>query len=1217
MGRREAQGTGVDDQATGTSAAARWATLTGLAWCTAVAVGNAAVSHSVVVPSLLVIGPMIACTFADPRRTAAVGAYATGLAVVLGLPDNNLGSSGQVVRAVAVLLVSVTTVLLAHLRDQRAAQLERARAAEAEERRRRVGAEAAARFVSVAGALAAANAPDQVAEALFAAARDGLGADGAVLGTLGSDGVLRAGRRLGSAGAAGTVGSDVPVTAGHPLAEVVDGGRALIAEDPGPLLARWPELVAFDGGRVGSLAVLPMIVSGRVVGTLAIVWDGRRRFDPGDRDFLTSLAAQGAQALERARLTLLGVDDAVRAQRLQHLSAALAAAATPVEVAGAALHEGRLALGARAGLLRVPTAGGTRTRCLRIDGNPVAAAAAELPAAGTPHGEVLAGGGPLFFTDRAEVVQTYPAMEEIVAGLGDGAVVYLPLPGPGRVVGVLAFSFDLAHEFDEAERRFLFTLSGLCAQALQRAELLERERAARERLGLLAELTRLLSGSLDPEAVIVRLVDLVTGRLARTCVVLVPGRGGLRLEVVRGDGIAPRAVARLRPRLVVPTDGDTPAARAFRTGLPQQALASPESAAAAGYRPIPGSDPGALLGPTTAVLAVPLLAQGQVLGVMSFIGAPGGEGFDQDDVALAGEVAARAGTALANATRFQREHDVADTLQRAVLPRHLPGVPGLMVDAEYRAGTAGTYAGGDWYDVARLRGGLVLFSVGDVMGKGAPAAALMGQVRSALRAYAAEDPSPAAVLDRLDQLFDALGETDLVTAVVGTLAPATGEVRLANAGHPAPVLLTASGPVAVEGGRSMILGSGLGPARRPEHRLTLAPGDTLLLYSDGLIERRGEPLTEGLARLLATASSLIRPTGPGQRPAAALVERMGVERAGTQQDDVVVLSLHRPPAPARTGATGGPAGDELHLPPEVQSTTRARHWTVSALADLGEEVAATAGLLVSELVTNAVLHTGTEVVVRLHRRADRIRVDVADGSTELPVHKGYERDAATGRGLGLFELLASEWGVVRAEGGKVVWFEIPVDVPLGLDTPLPPLAGPGPVPGPAGGLALEPEGGEAVAVRLVGMPMDLVRRTSEHYDALYREFRLLSEDVAETRAVPARLTGLIAEMGTRFQGLNAGSENVWQANLRRAEPVGDLALDVPPALLPAIAHYDDLLEEADTYCRSGVLLTLPPEPAVVALRRWVMDEFRRQVAGNDPVPWSASRWATELTPAPR
>ncbi len=227
----------------------------------------------------------------------------------------------------------------------------------------------------------------------------------------------------------------------------------------------------------------------------------------------------------------------------------------------------------------------------------------------------------------------------------------------------------------------------------------------------------------------------------------------------------------------MPYDSDAPAALAHRTGRMQ--LASLEL-----------DDEGH--GGKSTALAVPLTANGEVIGVMTFLDGPG-RAFEADDVSLATEVASRTGVALSNATRFQREHVVAEVLQRAVLPESLPQIDGLQLDAEYRPGVAGSYAGGDWYDVFELGVDAVCFSVGDVMGKGAPAAALMGQVRSAIRAYAVAGQTPNEILTSLDHLFDNLVEERVVTAIVGTINPSTGKVVLCNAGHPPPLIVRSDG----------------------------------------------------------------------------------------------------------------------------------------------------------------------------------------------------------------------------------------------------------------------------------------------------------------------------------------------------------------------------------------------------------------------------------------
>ena len=300
-------------------------------------------------------------------------------------------------------------------------------------------------------------------------------------------------------------------------------------------------------------------------------------------------------------------------------------------------------------------------------------------------------------------------------------------------------------------------------------------------------MTRLLSSSLDATTVIGRTISLVEGRLADACVVHVPGELGLVHLDVRRPGSGLRGTHWSAPA-EIPFGSTSPAAVAFRTGRTQ--LTHLEEG-----DPLDTLEPEERTGhaeDAARALAVPFTVNSEVIGVMTFVDRPGRD-FEVDDVSLATEVASRTGVALSNATRFQREHVVAEVLQRAVLPDSLPEVDRLHFDAEYQAGVAGTYAGGDWYDVFELGDDTVFFSVGDVMGKGAPAAALMGQVRSAIRAYAVAGLSPTQVLSGLDRLFDALIEDRVVTAVVGTVEPSTGRVLLANAGHPPPIVVRTDG----------------------------------------------------------------------------------------------------------------------------------------------------------------------------------------------------------------------------------------------------------------------------------------------------------------------------------------------------------------------------------------------------------------------------------------
>jgi GAF domain-containing protein len=510
------------------------------------------------------------------------------------------------------------------------------------------------------------------------------------------------------------------------------------------------------------------------------------------------------------------------------------------------------------------------------------------------------------------------------------------LVGSAGPLGVLALAFVASPEPSEPELRFLSTLAGLTAQALERAQLFEQERQARrdaesgrERLSLLSDVTKLLSSSLNPTTVMRRTMNLVVGRLSDACVVQVPGESGLqRLDVQGSVTLTSPAARRLVGPDTVPFDSDAPAAVAYRTGRTQLALIAATAT--------DGGGPG-----DATALAVPFAAGGEVIGVMTFFDAPGRR-FEPDDISLATEVASRTGVALSNATRFQREHVVAEVLQRAVLPDFLPNVGGVHFDAEYRAGAAGTYVGGDWYDVFVLDDERVVFSVGDVMGKGAPAAALMGQVRSAIRAYAVTGQSPSEVLSSLDFLFDALVEDRVVTVVVGTINPKLGTVRLANAGHPSPLIVRADGATSFASAEtSLLIAAGLDGPVRPAHDLTLRPGDSLVMYSDGLIERRGELITVGMQRLADTATEVALAGWPVQ-PAAELATRLGEDE---RADDVVVLALRYLGAPVEdreSPALGtGPSGMSiLRLEPVVESTPTARHWVTEQLHDVPDEVIA-------------------------------------------------------------------------------------------------------------------------------------------------------------------------------------------------------------------------------------------------------------------------------------
>ncbi|HEY4849748.1 MAG TPA: SpoIIE family protein phosphatase [Streptosporangiaceae bacterium] len=292
-----------------------------------------------------------------------------------------------------------------------------------------------------------------------------------------------------------------------------------------------------------------------------------------------------------------------------------------------------------------------------------------------------------------------------------------------------------------------------------------------------------------------------------------------------------------------------------------------------------------------AWVGLPLLAAGAPLGALRFSFTRPRQITEEERVfleALAGQCA----LALERASLFEREHTTAETLQRSLLPDRLPSVPGIVLEARYLPVTRNMEIGGDWYDAFRLPDGRLAVAAGDVMGKGLTAAAGMGRVRNALRALALTDPRPAAVLAGLDRLFTATELDEQVTTVAYLVVdPVTGEGLAGNAGHLPPLLLSSDSPPRLDPTEA---GTPLGWASpRQQYVFRLPPGNTAVLYSDGLVENRRRGLDTGLDELVAVAAQA-RP-GVVEDPARLLeylVDRMltGYE----QDDDVTVLVLHVP-----------------------------------------------------------------------------------------------------------------------------------------------------------------------------------------------------------------------------------------------------------------------------------------------------------------------------------
>ncbi|GAC1322628.1 MAG: SpoIIE family protein phosphatase [Mycobacteriales bacterium] len=419
---------------------------------------------------------------------------------------------------------------------------------------------------------------------------------------------------------------------------------------------------------------------------------------------------------------------------------------------------------------------------------------------------------------------------------------------------------------------------------------------------------------------------------------------------------------------------------------------------------------------TRALSTVPLCVAEDVVGglLLAFDAEPN---LTVGDAAFLAEVGQQAAHAVRRALAYERQRATSQLLQRSLLPESLPTLAGLAFGAHYQPGGAGADVGGDWFDVLSLADGSVVVAVGDVMGNGLAAAAVMGQVRAGLRAYALVDSEPASVLARLDVMVSSLGVPEqLVTVVCGVISPDRSTVRFASAGHVPPLVA----PVAAAPAYAVLppgppLGLGGGPWQAAE--VVLVPGDVVLLYTDGLVETRSQPLTAGMAMLAREAAAL----EPGRRDPLELCARLPAALARPDsQDDVALLAF------APTGSRVQQSA-VTELPADTTAPGAARRFLRAQLRDwqADDELGETAAICLSEVVTNAVIHSGTAPRVTVSLDESRLLVTVQDsGHSGVPRLQQLDADDIGGRGLHLVQSLATVWSTERSADGTTVWFEL-------------------------------------------------------------------------------------------------------------------------------------------------------------------------------------------------
>ena len=426
----------------------------------------------------------------------------------------------------------------------------------------------------------------------------------------------------------------------------------------------------------------------------------------------------------------------------------------------------------------------------------------------------------------------------------------------------------------------------------ERAEILARERVARaeadndrERLTFLLRAGSLVAAAQDRHELLERACQLVVDSLADFCMVFLPDEDGLRATAIAYRDPARGTLSVDLSDETVPATHRAAVATAYATGTSQ--LVDDVSAWMA-HRGEASPVLSDILAPLEieTVLAAPLMVDRRPLGVLAVGRTARRPGFAETDIAVIEELSRRVGVGLANADSSARDHSVAETLQRSVLPDALPSIAGLDLAVRYIPGTDDIDVGGDWYDAFPLGDRQVGLVIGDVVGHSIASASIMGQVRNLLRAYAIDRPDPSDVLARTNAALSRLLPEALVTAVYAVLDLANGDLRYANAGHPPPVCATDADRIEyLDDASGTMLGAVSGGVFTVGHR-RLAAGAMLMFYTDGLIERRRQDIAEGFGAL---ADAMRAAGGLSAERTCAAVQRQLLSDS-TRADDVCLLA---------------------------------------------------------------------------------------------------------------------------------------------------------------------------------------------------------------------------------------------------------------------------------------------------------------------------------------
>jgi len=759
------------------------------------------------------------------------------------------------------------------------------------------------------------------------------------------------------------------------------------------------------------VAGVPIIRTDDVIGILHVGSVQTRLFDREDLDLLNLVAARVGGALERAQLyeaARAARADASRAadrlQRLQAATAALTGAMTIEEVSEATLREAMGAVQADAGVLAVPSDDGRWLDVVSTMGRRAMAgnfASRFRIDDDASICEAFRTGDPVWVPTRNEWARRFPE------GLGNDkpwarSILALPMVIGDQRLGSIGLMFKTEGRLSRDERRLAKTFAEQAALALERARLFEDERVARETTERLHAFASALSAVATSEEVLSILVTDGAGVVgAGSAWAALVDEDTQELHAVASTGYDPDVISAFDR---VPLDASMPVTDAVRERREIWFGSFEEfEAAYAGTPHAATSEPGGF-----GCLPMFDAARG-VVGVVSFR-LSRHTTLDAPRRSSMRAVAALAAQSLERAKLYDLEHTVAATLQNSLLPRPLPDDRRVTVATRYRPGTQELDVGGDWYDVIRIASDRVGVAIGDVVGHGLDAASSMGQLRSALRSLALTGEGPAAVIQGLDRFARTTSPPTVATVGYAELDLNANVVRYACAGHPPPLALIDGEVLDLMDGRTTPLAALPDPIPCEEGVQPLPSGAVLLLYSDGLIERRGEPLDVGMERLRVLLSQL--PADDPEVLADLVLDALTGDVP--QDDDVAMLCLRNGPKLATV---------RLSLPTQPAALadlrTAVRRW----LAAEGVPPAAHDDIVLAsdEAAANAIEHAyraapSEPIEVELHRDDDVVVITVTDGGTWRL--DGVEGDR--GRGIMIMRAVMDDVDIRTDEHGTVV-----------------------------------------------------------------------------------------------------------------------------------------------------------------------------------------------------